>query len=367
MKYLNSFFSVMLVMVLLVVVNMLNVSNGTFTSEPINNQANTHLNQGHEVESSNNDAVSLPNSQTEVVENLQTNEVENASSSNVGYLRNNVQGSRKNNQKENPSKPTNTGGDSPKIDHSNSGTTSNDGWKHRALMLTSAFENLETFANNGYHVNRLVYEYAENFQDGRGITFGFFGACTGTGDGYKLVTLYTQKNPNNPLAKFLPQLKQINDYVQANSLWDGTDKMFGINEAEFISATKEAAKDPLFIKAQHEIADELYWNPSQGEANQIGLKMPISKAIMYDSTIQHGFHGTQAIIRSTTQAVGKTPTNPEEEIQWITKFIELRSNKHQYYATQRGNVYKTLIDQGNVDLTGDIVITVYGTSNVKIG
>jgi len=68
------------------------------------------------------------------------------------------------------------------------------------LQLTTACENSS---------GTFDYNYAENIGDGRGITFGAIGFTTGTYDGNELIKYYTQLNPNNSLAKYIPALDKI--------------------------------------------------------------------------------------------------------------------------------------------------------------
>src|SRR6266540_65790 len=56
---------------------------------------------------------------------------------------------------------------------------------------------------------RAQYGYIEDIRDGRGYTGGIIGFCSGTHDMLELVRLYTQRSPNNVLAKYLPALKKV--------------------------------------------------------------------------------------------------------------------------------------------------------------
>jgi chitosanase len=82
----------------------------------------------------------------------------------------------------------------------------------------------------------LQYAYAERLGDDRGVTYGFCGFTTGTGDGLmvsqswwlaaclhsscasfvqshapscQVVEDYTKRKPSNPLARFLPALRAV--------------------------------------------------------------------------------------------------------------------------------------------------------------
>ena len=78
-------------------------------------------------------------------------------------------------------------------------------------QITSFFENLST---------DFAYDYVEDLHDGRGITCGRSGFCTGTGDCYMVVKRYDERRPGSPLAKFLPELLRLNsasEFAQSQS------------------------------------------------------------------------------------------------------------------------------------------------------
>ena len=110
-----------------------------------------------------------------------------------------------------------------------------DGWmtkeqKHRAEQITSLFEN-DTL--------ELQYAYAENINDGRGITSGRAGFTTATSDAYAVVLLYAEKSPDNVLVKYLPRLKELAE--------SGSDSTSGLDG--YAAAWASAANDPVFRAA----------------------------------------------------------------------------------------------------------------------
>lgn len=73
--------------------------------------------------------------------------------------------------------------------------------KETAMELVSSAENSS--------LNwKKQYSYIEDIKDGRGYTAGIIGFCSGTGDMLEVVKNYTQEQPDNKLAKFLPALKK---------------------------------------------------------------------------------------------------------------------------------------------------------------
>ncbi|ARX88391.1 hypothetical protein SMD44_07878 [Streptomyces alboflavus] len=61
--------------------------------------------------------------------------------------------------------------------------------RRRADQLVSVFENGTT---------KIQYGYAENLDDGRGVTAGRAGFTTDDGDALEVVRAYTDKKPDNP-------------------------------------------------------------------------------------------------------------------------------------------------------------------------
>jgi len=70
----------------------------------------------------------------------------------------------------------------------------------RADRLISTFENSTPV---------LQYAYVQDIHDGRGYTAGRAGFTTATGDLLVVVERYTRRSPINPLARYLPRLRQL--------------------------------------------------------------------------------------------------------------------------------------------------------------
>ena len=67
-------------------------------------------------------------------------------------------------------------------------------------------------------------------------------------------------------------------------LKDGSNSL-----SSYCTSWREAAiNNPKFRDAQDKVVDDLYWGPSQIIASDLGLKLAVSSAILYDAAIQHG-------------------------------------------------------------------------------
>jgi len=235
-----------------------------------------------------------------------------------------------------------------------------DGWmtpqqKLRAEQITSLFEN-DTI--------ELQYGYAENINDGRGITSGRAGFTTATGDAYAVVQLYTDKSPDNALAKYLPRLKELAE--------SGSDSTSGLNDG-YSSTWANEAKNPAFRAAQDEIVDREYYRPAMQTGDQIGLKTALARACLYDTIIQHGggedHDGLPALIQRTHQAAGGSPSDGIDEAPWLKAFLKTRratlenatdpaTRQAWAESTYRVDVLESILAQGNFDLHGPIPIKV---------
>ena len=227
--------------------------------------------------------------------------------------------------------------------------------KNAALQMTATLENSTT---------ALQYNYAENINDGRGITFGAIGFCTGTYDGNELVKYYTALNPNNNLAKYIPALNVIDAGPHTSADGDGNPSTVGLSG--FIEAV-ESNTDPLFKQAQMDKLDELYWDPSVQMANSIGAQYNLTLAFIYDMSVRHGADGAQSIINQAKSSLGGTPATEVNETTFLNKLISLRDKELANEGlgdVDRDDGFKAVLSSGNVNLTTPYNFTAYGDSFV---
>jgi chitosanase len=225
----------------------------------------------------------------------------------------------------------------------------------RSEQLISLFENSTI---------EFQYSYAKVLGDGRGVTAGRAGFTTGTGDAYIVVQQYTNKVPNNPLAKYLPELKRLLTAENRND----TSKLRGL-----IEAWQSAAKDPLFRSSQDRIMEQMYYLPSLVHANRQGLNFALSRAVLYDTIIQHGNgndpDSLSALLKETQQRVGGTPQTGVDEREWLRNFLAIRRwhlSKAHNPATRkvwaesvtRVDVWSSIASSENYNLKGPIPIRV---------
>jgi chitosanase len=112
--------------------------------------------------------------------------------------------------------------------------------KRRCELFASIFENGKF---------ELQYDYVENIHDNKGYTSGRIAFTTSMGDAFEVVRRYTVRVPNNPLARFVSDLKLLADR-ESHDVSQLT---------EYPKAWRLAARDPVFRMIQDEVADSLYY------------------------------------------------------------------------------------------------------------
>ncbi|MFD0413788.1 chitosanase [Streptomyces sp. NPDC127108] len=249
--------------------------------------------------------------------------------------------------------------------------------RRRADQLVSVFENGTT---------KIQYAYAENLDDGRGVTAGRAGFTTNDGDALQVVRAYTAKVPDNPLARFIPALQRLSDGEGADgadgSDADGPDGADGsdgsrtraLPDADYIAAWKRAAADPVFRAVQDAQVDERYFTPAARAADKAGLRSPLAVAELYDASIQHGNgsdgDGLPALIRRTTAKVG-TPAEAGEKA-WLDAFFDVRVHDLTHPVnTDTADEWRTSVDRvealrrlarsGHRSLDGPFTVTAFGS------
>jgi chitosanase len=212
----------------------------------------------------------------------------------------------------------------------------------------------------------IDYGYAENLDDGRGITAGRAGFTSATGDMLEVVERYTELVSENPLADYLPRLREL------AAAEDGSVE--GLDGLE--AAWLEAADDPIFRDVQDEVVDDEYYWPSVEHAGALGLSYPLSLLNLYDACIQHGDgddpDGLPAIIDSASAFVGGSPAEGIDEGDWLQAFMDIRRSvlldpydpdTAEEWAESVGRVDALIeiFQSGNVMLEPPIVINPWGT------
>ncbi|WP_267881381.1 MULTISPECIES: chitosanase [unclassified Streptomyces] len=205
---------------------------------------------------------------------------------------------------------------------------------------------------------KAQYKYIEDIGDGRGYTGGIIGFTSGTHDMLELVELYTQRKPDNVLAKYLPALRKV----------DGSDSHDGL-DPDYPEDWRTAAQDPDFRKAQDDERDRVYFDPAveQGKADGVGV---LGQFAYYDALVMHGSGDDPASfpnIRRRALAEAKPPAQGGDEKTYLNAFLDARvwamKQEKAHSDTSRVDTeQRVFLGNGNLDLHTPLDWKVYGES-----
>jgi chitosanase len=205
---------------------------------------------------------------------------------------------------------------------------------------------------------KAQYAYIQDINDGRGYTGGIIGFCSGTSDMLEVVQDYTQRSPNNVLAKYLPALKKVN----------GSDSHAGLDPT-FTGDWKTAAADVIFQQSQDSVRDDTYFNPAVSQARTDGLRA-LGQFAYYDAIVMHG-PGNNGVsfggIRKSAMAKAKTPAQGGDETTYLNAFLDARvaamkTEEAHSDTTRVDTAQRVWLKAGNFDLNTPLNWKVYGDS-----
>ncbi|MDT0430875.1 chitosanase [Streptomyces salyersiae] len=203
---------------------------------------------------------------------------------------------------------------------------------------------------------RSRYGAIEDLGDGNGYTAGTVGFCSGTNDMLQLVEAYTEEQPDNPLAPYLPALREV----------DGSDSHEGLGPG-FTRAWREAAEDETFRSAQDRLRDRLYFDPAVRLAKLDGLGT-LGQFVYYDAMVLHGpgleangFYG----IRDAAMAQADTAAEGGDETAYLDAFLDagrtaIRARTVQRDTSRIDTAQRVFLRDGNLELRTPLVWRMYG-------
>ncbi|MET9520647.1 chitosanase [Streptomyces sp. NPDC002994] len=203
---------------------------------------------------------------------------------------------------------------------------------------------------------RGQYGSIKDIGDGCGYTAGVIGFCSGTNDMLQLVEGYTKNHPDNPLAGYLPALREV----------DGTASHEGLDPG-FRAAWAKAAESPAFRKAQDETRDRIYFEPAVRIAKMDGLGT-LGQFIYYDAMVLHGpgvgpkgFYG----IRDAAMKSAKTVAEGGKEQAYLNAFLDagravMKVKKAHKDTSRIDTAQRVFLRSGNMDLKTPLVWQMYG-------
>jgi len=229
--------------------------------------------------------------------------------------------------------------------------------RRRALALTFLFENEQPYC---------LYDYVQDLNDGRGYTAGCIGFNVRSGTVRDVIERYTKLRPVNALSTYTHNIYLLESVPEIDH--QTLDAML----PNFVMAWQTVARsDALFRQAQDQAVNEGF-AASVREADALGIRSALGRAIIYDTSVQHG--GEDAgqpdpdslppMARKATAALGGGPLAVGEK-RWLTRFLKERRkilsnpndpNTKGAWATSvdRVDTFLMLLKQGNMDLHGPL-------------
>lgn len=239
--------------------------------------------------------------------------------------------------------------------------------KDRAEKITASFE---------YSTLDKGYDKVANVHDGRGITAGRDGFCSGTGDLFMVYNRYQSQttNTHNVLIKYGPALKAINKQWHEND-YEPIGSTKGLKG--FGAAWQYASRhDPALNKAQDYVDGVLYFGPAMKHAKADGITTSLGQEIVLDTLKQQGERqGKDSLqqVENETKAAEGGVVKKGHEVKWLKRFLAIRK-KHLLNAADpdtrdawresvdRVNALSSILNTGNTGLNPPISWKVYGDS-----
>jgi chitosanase len=221
--------------------------------------------------------------------------------------------------------------------------------KEIAMQLVSSAENSSLDW-------RAQYAYLEDIGDGRGYTGGIIGFTSGTSDMLAVVRAYTDAEPGNPLAPFVPALEAV----------DGSDAHDGLG-APFEQAWREAADEPAFRAAQDAERDRTYFDPAVATGKADGLRA-LGQFAYYDALVVHGPGDdwpSFGAIRERARERAATPADGGDETAYLEAFFDVRDDAMREEAAHEDTsrvdaAQRVFLADGDFDLQTPLTWHVYG-------
>lgn len=143
---------------------------------------------------------------------------------------------------------------------------------------------------------KIIYGYAENIDDGRGVTIGIYGATTGKG------------------------------YEDADIIWKnyGYPMYRNLSQREIIEKVHAIANDKKWWKAQWDAYISTYWQPTMGLLNSKGYKSPLTIGALMDTAMNAGMDDDDEQHWGVKHLFEEANKGVSTEQDFLKKFLELR-------------------------------------------
>ncbi len=156
------------------------------------------------------------------------------------------------------------------------------------------------------------------------LTFGRSQTTLGSGNLHDLLQRYCA----NPGARFGARLATALPRFAAKDLTLDRDQ-------QLHNVLRASADDPVMRETQDVFFEQVYWQPAERSAGQLGIVTPLGVAVFYDSSV----HGSAKLIRGrTNEQLGTIAEHGERA--WITKYVAVR--RHWLATHKRADLRPTV-------------------------
>jgi len=209
-----------------------------------------------------------------------------------------------------------------------------------SLEQADTIQSLVAIPENSTTNWQKAYGYIEDISDGRGLTAGLVGFCSGTGDLLGVMYELKKLEPTHELVKFIPALKKVN----------GTASTAGLDE--FAKVFKRCGGDASLRQAQWNVLVRLYWSPAFHTCKKYGVKSALALYFIYDTCLNLGNAATAKKVKV------KAPSDGGDEKEWLKQYlIERRAYMkatNNFGPVDRVDMQMKILETGNMDLTRPI-------------
>lgn len=167
------------------------------------------------------------------------------------------------------------------------------------------------------------------------LTYGRSQTTLGSGNLHKLVQRYCGTEGarfGDRLRDWLPRLADKDTALDQDS--------------RLKNVLRACADDPVMRDVQDRFFDEFYWAPALRAASRLGVRLPLSVCVIYDSFV----HGSWTRMRDATEASGRFADTGEKA--WIRRYVETRrqwlgthSNELLQKTVYRMDTFQALMQQ----------------------
>lgn len=208
---------------------------------------------------------------------------------------------------------------------------------------------------------------ADSSTDAGGLSYGKHQAAEKKGGLYTMLNNYVNCKDPEPTPAIKDKLAdQLDKFSKNHTAYEGD----AADRASFKTALREACTDPAMIKTQDDFFASGYMAPAMDSADELCIKSPLGKAMLYDMAIQSGPGRINTLAPKAMKKLGAkadagcSPCDPDGPSE--TDFLKALNDKRRAYVTKLGgdaakstyreDFFDDQLAAGNTNLGQDFVI-----------